>query len=388
MMKFLRLLIHFRQQIMRRKAILLVFIIMPALCFPAAFLLFGKKAEAPPGIAYYSESRDSALEFFIRALSAGNKYRIEQLNYAEGKTAASKKELKAFLVFPDKFNQHIQSHAKQIITVLSAYPEASLLTLENDLDRLLENYLELTAYSRQSREDLESLVEKYFMSYSDISRVTVPDFPGNNRAAARGAGLLVFVIMLQIFYTTGLLIKSRNETLTARLASSGITFPAFILSNITASMLFSYIQITAALIPALLIFNQGPGFPVYSLYLFFTPFCLMTAAAGIIISSASRREKSASDLALVLTVPSCMLSGSFWSLDGAPAVFERIAGFFPQYWLIDALKKLQYFGEFKNTIINLLVLSCFLLLTVLIFLYVYRNLPRDKKRIYNSRKIQ
>ncbi len=378
-MKFLKLIKHFMQQVFSRKYLIAVFFILPAFCFPAAWLLFRGKPQAPPAIGYFSENGGTALEFFIKALSAGDKYRIDCFNYSEGKTSASKGDLKAFLVFPENFDQHIQSHEKQIITLISVYPEEYLLTLENDLNRLLENYLELSAYSRKSKKDQEQLNAGYFLSYSDISRHNVADFPGIYKAAVQGASLLMFVIMLQIFYTTRMLNKTQSSSIALRLHSSGITFTVLIVSNLFTSLLISCLQITAAVISVLLIYAEGTGFPVYSIYLFFTPFCLMTAAAGLAVSAASRSRKTAADIALLLAVPTCMLSGCFWSLDNAPAIFRNLAGIFPQYWLADGLRKLQNPGLLKPAVINLLILSGFLLHSVIIYFHIYRQMPDFKK---------
>ena len=370
---------HFLQQIFHWKIIPVLLFILTILCFPAAWILFRGKPQTAPAVGYYTQNSSTAMEFFIKALSSGNKYKFEYFDYSKGKTAASKGEIKAFLVFPADFDQQIRNHEKQIITLISVYPEEYLLSLENDLNRLLENYIELSAYSRQSREDFDMLTEEYFTDYSEISRQPVPDYAGIHKAAVQGALMLLFVIMLQIFYTTRMLNKTRNSPIVLRLMSSGITFRTFIISNLVTSLFVSCLQITAAVISALLVFSERTGFPVYSIYLFFTPFCLMTAAAGLAVSAASCSRKRASGIALIIIVPTCMLSGCFWSLDNAPLIFRRIAEIFPQYWLADALRKIQNPGLFKPAVINLMILLSFLLLSVIICFHVYRQIPDNKK---------
>jgi len=98
-------------------------------------------------------------------------------------------------------------------------------------------------------------------------------------------------------------------------------------------------------------------------------FGFVCVTLGIFMVAFSTTSYQASTMATIITIPTCMVSGCFWSKELMPDFMQKISNFLPQTWALEAIKEIQDGKTFIAVIPCLAILIAFALSFFLIGIY-------------------
>jgi ABC-2 type transport system permease protein len=118
------------------------------------------------------------------------------------------------------------------------------------------------------------------------------------------------------------------------------------------------------------------GIPIGIILLLLILFSLFTVCFSLMIALATKSRNAITAVIIGFSTIGCILGGAYFSLDMAPDSLQKMARILPQYWFMDAFRRIQA-DVTANIYPNLIILSLYIILSFLIgavlFAQYYKN---------------
>lgn len=182
-------------------------------------------------------------------------------------------------------------------------------------------------------------------------------------------GLLGMMIMWANMFIGVGLIAWREQGILKRLSATPLRGSQLIASQLSAHLIFSFLQAAVLLAIAILWFKVSVQGSYLLLALAILTGVLSMSAFGYIVASFVKRSESAQSAAMLISFPMMFLGGSFFPTDAAPSYMQPLIKAFPLTYLNHALREIINNAAGLATIQNdLFVLmawmaGCFLIAT-------------------------
>ncbi len=107
------------------------------------------------------------------------------------------------------------------------------------------------------------------------------------------------------------------------------------------------------------------GVPVKIIVLLMVLYSLFTVCFSMLVALATKSKNAITAIIIGTSTVGCILGGAYFPLDMAPKTMQNMARILPQYWFMDAFRRLQE-NTLANIVPNIIILLLFILLSLLI----------------------
>ncbi|MBP1646165.1 MAG: ybhS [Bacteroidetes bacterium] len=189
-------------------------------------------------------------------------------------------------------------------------------------------------------------------------------------------GVMGFIIIIVCAMMTSVsIVRERERGSMELLLASPVKPITIILSKVTPYFCISLINILTIFLVSYFIMGVPIKGSIFSIFLLCIVYILVSLSLGILVSTIAKTQLVALVIsAIILLMPSMLLSGMMFDISSMPLILQGIAQIMPAKWFISAIRKLMIMGVdvrfvFKEFLV--LISMCFVL--ILISLKKYKN---------------
>lgn len=150
---------------------------------------------------------------------------------------------------------------------------------------------------------------------------------------------LMFMMMTTVFFTTTVLINKENKTMQRTLISP-VKLKSYMLQQISAFLIISYLQVTIVLLILNLLMGVYFGTNAINMFILFIAASLMNVSFGVAVSSMAKSLPQACIMGLGIMFPMTFLGGCWWSNSMSSELLSTLGKFTPVYWFMEGAAKL------------------------------------------------
>ncbi len=304
----------------------------------------------------------------------------ENLSYDELSTVLIEKRLSAIIEIESGFEASAQAGAVKplVITTHGDYENTAFLKV------YLESYMRsVQILSSASAGDTVLFNTMFSDFHTEGIEISTIDAESINRedenrkmimiASIGFFSMLIFGIGLALAYS---IIDDRLLGVYNRIQSSPIKPYQYLTGNIIFGILLCFLTIfTYSGMLMITGFKIGISFTVFNLLLVL--YSILSIGFSIMAGMLLKSKNSIMALIIGTTTLGCILGGSWFPLDFSPKPLQTLAKITPQYWFMDALRKLSDNPDAKITL-HILALVLFAMLFFLIALYSFTSRNKSK----------
>ena len=118
------------------------------------------------------------------------------------------------------------------------------------------------------------------------------------------------------------------------------------------------------------------GVPLWIVVFIMGLFSVFTVCFSLAISLAMKSKNAITSINIGFSTVGCILGGAYFPLDMSPKTLQDLARVLPQYWFMDAFRRLQADSTaniYPNIIILILFATLALLIGAVLFAQNYKN---------------
>lgn len=186
-------------------------------------------------------------------------------------------------------------------------------------------------------------------------------------------GFLITFMMISAFNQSELILEDKRDRTFLRLLSSPVSSKTYVLSNVTINVLVLFAQIVITLLCMRVVFRIDTGVPFVQMVATLLLFALSAIGLSLLMIAFVNSSAAANALNTLIVSPTCILSGCYFPLEIMPEPVLKIAHFFPQRWLLNAVNDLQQGGAFGSIALSLAILLVFAVAFALIAIYRFSH---------------
>jgi ABC-2 type transport system permease protein len=292
-------------------------------------------------------------------------------DYNQARADVEAKKLSGFLAFPVDFTQKIQSGQNTALEIIAQSDAtnarmalnglaqgissqigaqmveiksvAALMTQNGSSQAEIQNAIMDIIQREQSPGNTTPLIAYQPENVGDVKPVSTSSFvvPGY---------LVMFVFFAAAIASVDIIRERRNHTLERLLASS--VKKESILGGIYVGAVFrGLVQIAIFWTVGILAFNVDIGVAPWAVIVISLLMVLMSAAFSVMLATIVKTERSASALAVLVSLLLAPIGGCWWPLFIVPVWMQFLAKFTPHGWANDGFNKLMLFGATGSDVI-------------------------------------
>ncbi|MPL77247.1 putative multidrug ABC transporter permease YbhS [bioreactor metagenome] len=189
-------------------------------------------------------------------------------------------------------------------------------------------------------------------------------------------GVMGFIIIIVCAMMTSIsIVRERERGSMELLLVSPVKPITIILSKVAPYFFISLINILTIFLVSYFIMGVPIKGSIFWIFLLCIVYILVSLSLGILVSTIAKTQLVALVIsAIILLMPSMLLSGMMFDISSMPLILQAIAQVMPAKWFISAIRKLMIMGVDVRFVLNeLLVLFSMGVVLILISLKKYKN---------------
>lgn len=221
--------------------------------------------------------------------------------------------------------------------------------------------------TKGNEEDFYKGMERYLSNMVSADYISIENSKNDTKTNTYIS--LGFMVMFMLFMSANaatLVLEDKQLMTYSRILSSPISGRSYFIQNLLSYIAIMFIQVFAIFFILVFIFKADMGPSVGSLLILFSIFALTAVALGMAISSFSKDLKQENALSYLITIPMCMLGGSFWPQEIMPKALQQLSNFTPVTWVLNASEKILLGSSLYDVRSELAILLLFTLVFLLI----------------------
>ncbi len=352
----------------RSKLRLIMLVLMPLFMMVMVGFIFpsGNSISDTPIALVNNDTGNLGSTFLSQLAAINNKSGMMKLSNAEDfndiKTQLQNNDINGGIIIPENFSESIREGKQGIITIVidQSNPQMSL-TIQGVLTKTIEAMGKQTAaYNLNSTFHVSiTTATSMITPYAIESKGIVPGEPNYFQFVAPGIIAMVVMMALMTGLPHAISYEKDIGTLDGMLAAP-INRLSIILGKVMAQTVRGMIQGFIILLLAVVLFGviiEGNILLVIFLILL-TVFSFV--GLGILITSFTENEETATMVMMTLMFPMMFLSGVFFPLQQMPWYMQGLAKFLPLTYATTALRKVMVLGaDFSAVGTEVLILVTF-----------------------------
>ena len=189
-------------------------------------------------------------------------------------------------------------------------------------------------------------------------------------------GVMGFIIIIVCAMMTSIsIVRERERGSMELLLVSPVKPITIILSKVAPYFFISLINILTIFLVSYFIMGVPIKGSIFWIFLLCIVYILVSLSLGILVSTIAKTQLVALVIsAIILLMPSMLLSGMMFDISSMPLILQAIAQIMPAKWFISAIRKLMIMGVDVRFVLNeFLVLFSMGVVLILISLKKYKN---------------
>ncbi|MGY3777154.1 ABC transporter permease [Isobaculum melis] len=299
----------------------------------------------------------------------------------EAEDALTEEKQAAVIIFEKGFNQAVDQGETKHVQIISLKGDVVNNTVKRALEPKINHLIRLLDLSDGNQATFEKVLADYEENAFpvNVTKVSSTEKTGKILGATM-LGVLSFFLLTSAGNMSDFMAKEKEEKTYYRLLSTPIKNSTYVLSKIVASFLLLEGQIILTLLMMKFGASIDPGVSYLFLFFMLSLFGLVSVSLVLVIFTYSSSYRVMTSMKTMIFTGSSMLAGMFVPLSLMPDFMQKIAHIFPQFWLIDGIKKIQENGDFSEILLNIGILLAF---SILLFsLATYRQGKGGQKQSF------
>jgi ABC-2 type transport system permease protein len=296
---------------------------------------------------------------------------IWEKDYQKARSEVESKKLDGFLAFPADFTEKVmagnntslevvvQAEATSMRMALNGLAQslssrigaetveiksvAALLSQQGASPAVIQKTLADLIENQRTRNDEQALIISQPEKVGDVKPVKASSFvvPGY---------LVMFVFFAAAIASVDIIKERRNHTL-ERLLASSVRKETLLGGIYLGAVLRGLVQIAIFWIVGILVFKVDLGIAPWATILISILMVIMAAAFSVMLATLVKTERSASAIAVLVSLILAPLGGCWWPLFITPAWMQFLGKITPHGWANDGFNKLMLFGATAGDVI-------------------------------------
>lgn len=362
---------HNLEMLKKSKVRLLLLVGLPIVSILIYFFAYGSSLGSETiKIGVANQDKGSYTTALVKLLKAEKNISVTEVSKAQGEKELLGGQKNALIVMEKGANTSIQQEKPSHFKVKALQSEDTAKSLERILATQLERLVKIERISEGKD------FNKSFAAY-EAEQLTVKNVNLSNKSEidkSMSAQIIGFFCMM-LLYAAGslgeLLLKEREEGTFYRLMSTPVSSKQYILGTALFSLVTLLAEIAICLLAMRFVFQINPGTSLVSLFAVLALFAVFAISISLAFSFIFKSRRSLSAVQTTIFTISTLLSGALIPIQIMPNFMQRIAEFMPQFWVMDAVSKLQQEAEFFGLSLNVLVLLGYTLFFLSLAAYRY-----------------
>ncbi|WP_167628938.1 ABC transporter permease [Listeria valentina] len=362
---------HNLEILKKSKVRLLLLVGLPIISILIYFFAYGSSLGSETikiGVANQDEGPYTTA--LVKLLKAEKNISVTEVSKAQGEKELLGGQKNALIVMEKGANTSIQQEKPSHFKVKALQSEDTAKSIERMLATQLEKLVKIERIS--DGKDFN----KSFAAY-EAEQLTVKNVNLSSKSEidkSMSAQIIGFFCMM-LLYAAGslgeLLLKEREEGTFYRLMSTPVSSKQYILGTALFSLVTLLAEILICLLAMRFVFQINSGTSLVSLFAVLALFAVFAISISLAFGFIFKSRRSLSAVQTTIFTISTLLSGALIPIQIMPNFMQRIAEFMPQFWVMDAVSKLQQEVEFFGLSLNILVLLGYTLFFLSLAAYRY-----------------
>jgi ABC-2 type transport system permease protein len=289
--------------------------------------------EIPVAVVNQDASKMSRDYIAMLEATEGTKTIVNFVDLQEAKRAYYAKQVQGIVIIPKNFEKDIRRGKQIAITTFS--DAANMIFYKRILGDIttINGYFSAGIYIKKEMAKGVSF-DKAQQNYTPIQAISTSLFNTTSGYATYLIPMLTaLIVQLVLLMGIGILSGSRRETVTTH-----TNFPRLLLKGGTIPVLLAKASLYTAIFMIIIPIQVGIVYTLFaipvrssllSIYLFLIPYVFSVVFLGITISSLFKRREDSIVFLVLLSIPSLMLSGLSFPMEGFSVFYQLISTTIP-----------------------------------------------------------
>lgn len=325
------------------------------------------QAEIVVGVLDYDNSNLS--EDFKSYLDEDLHYElILNSTYEELSTELIDKEISVIIEIPEGFYQKFASGSNEKILITSTDDYENAAYVEAYINTYLSSIQLLSAGANGEPKQFDLLLDSYDNTTVKVSNTAAIHI--DKKAVANQNGFinsigfyLMFIYCMSIFLAF-MVLDDRSTGVYNRIKATPVKPVHYIVGTGTYGLLLCFLQV-ALFCGYIYFMDIDTGIPLSIILLMMCLYSVFTISFTIAVAILLSSKNAMTSIIIGFSTVGCILGGAYFPIDFAPKTLQNLAKILPQYWFMDAFRRLQA-DVTANIYPNITILVLFALLALLI----------------------
>jgi ABC-2 type transport system permease protein len=327
----------------------------------------GELADVSVGVIDYDNSALS--EDFKVYMTENLHYNLlENDTYDELSAELIDKDISVIIEIPEDFYEKYASGETENIIVTSTDDFENAAFVQAYINNYLGSIRILSKAAEGNKESFNQLLsenQKHNITVSQTAAVEIDHKEYANRSGfINSVGFYLMFISAISLLITFMVLDDRNCGVYNRIQISPVKPIQYIVGTGVFGLFLCFLQI-ALYGGYIYVMDIKTGVPMYLLLLLMGLFSLFTVCFSLAIAVVMNSKNAMTSIVIGVSTIGCILGGAYFPIDLAPKNLQNLARVLPQYWFMDAFRRLQS-DITANVLPNITILALFSILSLLI----------------------
>ncbi|MBU3157694.1 ABC transporter permease [Clostridium estertheticum] len=357
----------------RKKSSIIVYLILPVIIVIFVMSAYSSM-DAKIKVGINNKAQNGVIsKDFVAALSRQDKFKIQQVNEEDINNFVAEGTIDCVITIPFDFDKDVSNGTMVKIQITSIKGEEATAWVQNYVNYYVKSMIMLGKASGKDKATFNKLYKSFKVQTLTVHNNILKDESRDKLKTVQSIGFLIMLMLQGATTTSGLILKDKKEKTYFRIFTTPVSSRIYIGANILANMCIMLTQSILVIFASKYILKLTAGLPDLQLLIILVLFGLVCVTLGILLVAFSTTTKQAGTMAILIIIPTCMLSGCFWPIDLMPKYTQQIGDFLPQTWALEAIRQLQNGKTFVAITPLLGILVAFALAFFLIGMYKMKN---------------
>jgi ABC-2 type transport system permease protein len=293
---------------------------------------------------------------------------LENDSYDDLTTELIDKDISVIIEIPKGLHKTVLTESKPeiLITSLEDYENAAFI--EAYINSYISSILMLAAGAQGNQKAFDQLLGDYrdvniILNQSAAGTINKEEVFGKNGFINSVGFFLMFIFTISVVLAF-MVEDDRLKGVFSRIQVTPVKPVQYIIGSGIFGILLCFVQV-GLFVAFIVLKDIKTGVPVGIILLMLMLFSLFTVCFSILVALATRSKNAITAIIIGFSTVGCILGGAYFPLDMAPDSLQKMARILPQYWFMDAFRRLQV-DSVANIYPNIIILSLFIILSFLI----------------------
>ncbi|MGB4661145.1 MAG: ABC transporter permease [Mobilitalea sp.] len=329
-------------------------------------------SKIPIGVMDYDQSGLS--NDFKEYLNEDMNYElIETLDFNQLSTELIEKDISVIIEIPENFYEQYANGVKENVTITSLDDYENAAFTKVYINNYMNSIYMLSLSADGDTQTFDRLLEDYDNNDIKITQAAAEEI---DKAALLGESgfinsvgfflMLIFSICIVVSY---MVVDDRLSGVFNRIEATPVKPIQYIIGTGVFGMIICLVPV-AIYISYIYISKIKIGVPIEILALMMVIISLFSVCFSLALPLVVKSKNAITSIVIGFSTIGCILGGAYFPIENSPKTLQNLARILPQFWFMDAMRKLQT-DVTVNIYPNILILSLFVVLCFLVGAVLY-----------------